>query len=251
MATDKTHFRTSLSGFNKADVLEYLDKQNADFREESRRTAAAIEEKTKKIDALTEENEKLKAELEELRKKSEESAAEAETAKEELAAAKQALSESEAVIASQTELIDTLKKSAEHEDEDPGKNAETERKAELYDGVSSQVGDILITANKSADAIIAQAGAEAKEKRDSFDRIVSGCADGLKKDADGITEEYKAGIEAELKEAEGRLAAALEDIRKTSERISALTGTARAKLGEKLGAALCCMDGKLKEFKTE
>ena len=263
MATDKTHFRTSLSGFNKADVLEYLDKQNADFLEESRRSAAALEEKSKKIEELSAAADKLTAELSDAKSQAEEAKAKAEELAAALEDAKRALSESEAVIASQTELIDSLKKEAEaHEADGTGKDAETERKAELYDGMSSQLGDILITANKSADEIIdaankkaeainAEAVRSAEESRnafavamDEFSRMFRERADAVSNGCcDDINEEF-----GRIREAVDR---ALLQLQKSSLCIAEKTEQSKASLDAELKASLGVLDAKITEIKNK
>ncbi len=263
MATDKTHFRTSLSGFNKADVLEYLDKQNADFLEESRRSAAALEEKSKKAEELTAEVEKLAAELSDAKTQAEEAKAKAEELAAALTEAKRALSESEAVIASQTELIDSLKKDAEaHEADGTEKDAETERKAELYDGVSSQLGDILITANKSADeiieaankkaeSIIAEAAESAKESRGAFAVAMDECSRTFRERTDAVSSGCCGDINDELCRIREAVDRALLQLQKSSLCIAEKTEQAKASLDAELKASLGVLDAKIAEIKNK
>ena len=263
MATDKTHFRTSLSGFNKADVLEYLDKQNADFLEESRRSSAALEEKSKKIEELTAETEKLTAELSDAKAQAEEAKAKAEELAAALDAAKQALSESEAVIASQTELIDSLKKDAEaHEADDTEKDAETERKAELYDGMSSQLGDILISANKSADEIIENANEKAnsineealrsaRESREAFALAMDECTRAFRERADAVSGGCCGDINDELGRIREAVDRALLQLQKSSLCIAEKTEQAKASLDAELKASLGVLDAKITEIKNK
>lgn len=260
MATDKTHFRTSLSGFNKADVLEYLDGLNADFREETAKTAAALEEKTRQTEDLAAEAEKLRAALEEEKARAEKAAAESEALKAELEAAKQALAESEAVIASQTELIDELKKPAQAPDE--GRDAEAERKAELYDGVSSQLGDILISANKSADEIIENANEKAKSinaealmsaqsSRDAFAAAMEECTRIFTERAGAVSGVCCEDINSELQRTRDAVDRVLLQLQKSSLCIAEKTRQAKAQLDEQLKSSLDSLDSKITEIKNK
>ncbi len=261
MSTEKTHFRTALSGFNKADVLEYLDKLNADFREENRRGAAALEEKSRLADELSAEAESLKASLAEAKAAADEAAAKAAKLEEELAGAKQALSESEAVIASQTELIDSLQHSAAERVSDGGEKAEAERKAELYDGVSSQLGDILIAANKNAEDIteaanvkarelIDGAAADAAEARNTFAAAMDECTAAFASEAEKISAGCCGDINAELGRIREAVDRALLQLQKASLCISEKTQQAKSSLDAELKTSLESLDKKIAEIRN-
>ena len=259
MSTDKTHFRTSVSGFNKADVLEYLDKLNADFREESARSSAALEEKNKKIEALTEEAEKLRAELAEAKALYDGALTIAAEIREELDKTKNSLAECEAVIASQTELIDKLKKPEEIPAEEGEPDAETERKAELYDGVSSQLGDILIAANKSADEIIAganerarrisdEAAASAQSARDAFSAAMEEYTKLFAEKAAEVSGGCCEDINAELQRTRDAVDRVMLQLQKSSLCIAERTEQAKAVLDEQLKSSLDTLDAEISKI---
>lgn len=270
MANDKTHFRTSVSGFNKADVLEYLDKLNADFREESVRTAAALEEKNKRIEALTAEAEQLRAELEEqkamyegaveiaagIKQELVDAQEELEKTKTELEKAGQALAESEAVIASQTELIDGLGKQDKTEDE----AGETEEKADPYDGMSSQIGDILIAANKSAEEIIAGANerarrideetaAAAQSSRNAFAAAMEECTRTFAEKAGAVSGTCCEDINAELQRTREAVDRVLLQMQKSALCIAEKTQQAKESLDTELRSSLDTLDSKIAGIK--
>ena len=95
MADKNVLFRTSMGGFNKADVMAYLDKQNADFRELAKQKDDALAAKDAEIASL-------RAQLDDMINKANEAGAEEKTAEEaeelkaKLQAAEAALAEKDA-----------------------------------------------------------------------------------------------------------------------------------------------------------
>ena len=69
MADNGVLFRTAMGGFNKADVMAYLEKQNADFKDHSTRQSEAIASKDAEIDSLRAEISGLSERLAEAEKK--------------------------------------------------------------------------------------------------------------------------------------------------------------------------------------
>ncbi len=138
---DSVLFRTSVNGFNKSDVNSYIVKINAELEEADKKAVNA------KKDA-----EAIKIRLEEAEKA--------------LAEANGNLEEQNNIISAQYEKIDELKEQIknllEREPETPPAENFAE-KAELYDKMSSQIGDVLIDAKKNADDIIENAKKEAAE----------------------------------------------------------------------------------------
>ncbi|MBQ3870623.1 MAG: hypothetical protein II777_08765 [Clostridia bacterium] len=263
MATDKTHFRTSLSGFNKADVLEYLDRQNADFMEESRRSAAALEEKSKKLEELTAEAERLRSELEGAKAACKEAEEKVSGLEAQLTEAKNALAESEAVIASQTELIEDLRSRVDASCAANGeKAAEAERKAELYDGVSSQLGDILIAANKNAEEIIENANRkadkikeeavlEAELSRDEFSSAMDKCTAAFSETAARISGLCCGDIGEELSRVRESVDRVLLELQKSSGGIAEKARQTKSDLDAELKKSLDGLDAKISELRKK
>ena len=137
MASTGQKFRTSMSGFNKKDVTEYIQKMSFEFRAQEARSNDIISAKDSKIAQL----EKKLAEFEALGVEY-----------------RNRISELEEACAGKDELIRRL----EEEPKAPEVNIEElEEKARLYDGMSSQLGEIMIHANKTADGIIQDAEVKA------------------------------------------------------------------------------------------
>lgn len=231
MADKNVLFRTSMSGFNKADVMAYLDKQNADFRELTKEKNDAAAAKDAEIASL-------RAQLDDLIRQSEQQANEPTGKTEELEAR---LREAEAALAEKDEIIARLK-------EEVAANAsENERKAELYDDMSSQLGDIIITANKNADSIIAEANAkaaeinekavsDAEERKRAFEVRMTRISAAVKNNTAAAAENFRGDIKAELEQIRRMLG----DTVKTVDEKSAALNEIADKLEKRLNAELDC-----------
>ena len=158
-------FRTAVRGFNKDDVVDYIEKMNFNFKSELDTSSKALKEiegklaeaqlKNEEYKRAAEENEALKAELERLK----EELASAEEAKKELQAK---LSESEELAAAQNDALDQLCKENEElkassASVQTNNDPEIEEKAKLYDKMSSKIGAVIIDANRNADSVISSA----------------------------------------------------------------------------------------------
>ncbi|MBQ7700085.1 MAG: hypothetical protein IJT49_07070 [Clostridia bacterium] len=233
MADKNVLFRTSMGGFNKADVMAYLDKQNADFRELTNQKNEAVAAKEAEIASL-------RAQLDDLLNRVEqaEAAAASLKEKEELEAK---LKEAEDAIAEKDALIEKLQAEAK------GASADNERKAGLYDEMSSQLGDILLTANKNADCIIAQAiekaaeinekaAAEAEERKRCFEARMSRISAAVKNNTAAAAENFRGDIKAELE----IMRQLLGDTVKTVDEKSAAFTEFADKLEKRLSAELEC-----------
>ena len=232
MADKGVMFRTSIGGFNKADVTAYLDKQNADFRAFSTNQNALLQEKDAKIADLLTQLSEIKAKLDDMELSYSVLSAEADGLKKKLeeAAAEAGVKDAE---------IERLK-SACDEGED-----ERERKAEMYDGMSSQLGDILIAANRSADSIISEANekaamigdaaaASAEELKRGFASKMTRISSAIKNNARAATENFRAEVKAELDD----LRALLADTMKTVDERGAVFNEKADKLEKRLDADL-------------
>lgn len=233
MADNNVLFRTSMGGFNKADVMAYIDKQNADFRELTKQKNDAVTAKDEEIAAL-------RAQLEEMTARAE--AAEALSAStEETDKLRSKLEAAEAVIAAKDALIEQLS-------EDAAKNAsENERKAGLYDDMSEKLGDLLITANKNAESIIADANAraekisekavsDAEERKRVFAARMARISAAVKNNAAAAAENFRGDIRSELEQ----MRQILGDTVKAVDEKSAVFTELADKLEKRLNSELDC-----------
>ncbi len=176
MAKEKmVFFRSALGGFNREDVNSYIEKLNAEFAERER-TAK------KKLDAAEEKC----AELDNLK-------AHLDSTLLHLAELEAAAEKREKVIA---EYMDQLEmKNTEIEKLQASKcNAESEidllsakldslsdaiRKSEKYDDISSQIGEIILSAKSTAEEIISEAEKDANAIRAAADAQMENAAAGF------------------------------------------------------------------------
>ncbi len=156
-------FRNALNGYNKSDVAEYIERMNSEFQSEKLRLQSAIADSEKLIvekkdlevkqTELLQQIERLKAECEDANKRYEE--------------LKLKAADKEQLIAAQNDALDkfcseveALKNKCTNQE---GTAPESTEKARLYDAMSSQIGDILINANKNAEEIICSANKKSEE----------------------------------------------------------------------------------------
>lgn len=159
MADSTKLFRTSMNGFNKSDVTSYIEKMNFDFKKETEHLNVQLAEKDR---LLKDSKEKVK-EYTRNTAKSERLQELLDQAEQKIASLEKKLFESEELINAQNDALDSLceeneslKNSSIKEDgaQEDGQIAE---KARLYDEMSSKIGQILIDANRNADAILTDA----------------------------------------------------------------------------------------------
>ena len=177
-------FRSSISGYNKSDVNEYLVRMSQEFNEReaavreraerAEKEAQASEEKLAELEGCTENYKIQIAEItarldnalgEKLELENKAARADKETVSEYEARIK----EQDAVIARQFEEIDSLREELENTreklaglDSTNEKYEELSRKAQLYEKTSANIGDAIISANKTAEEIVAAAKEEAR-----------------------------------------------------------------------------------------
>lgn len=133
-------FRSAVNGFNKEDVIAYIAQLNSELEKSSNKLTSALSEVEKLNNALIEEKGKT---------------ADAMAKADEL---KEKLDKQEAVISAQYENMDKIKEEVQRRteaqapaEEVPSTYAE---KAEMYDKMSAQIGDLIISAKKDADEIV-------------------------------------------------------------------------------------------------
>ena len=146
--SDNRQFRSSVGGFNKQDVNEYILEINRRFnesREEYESQKVALKAKIGDLEAANSAlNEEITAANTALQ-----------TAREDAASTDERLRAAEAEIEALRGQLEAIPESAFHED--PSDPDSESRKAELYDKISSQVGDIMINASRNAEEIIRRA----------------------------------------------------------------------------------------------
>ncbi|MEE0970279.1 MAG: hypothetical protein U0M06_12990 [Clostridia bacterium] len=177
-------FRSSLKGYNKEDVNTYIIRMSEEFtlkedslRERAERSEKELSELEGNIKLLKSNEEDNAArlsdalkEIEELRKENQALFENKNTYDgDEIAEKDKKLSEQEAVIARQFEEIDKmreelqkLKCEKEAAEDKADQYEELSRKAQLYDKTSANIGDAIISANKTAEEIISSAREEAR-----------------------------------------------------------------------------------------
>ena len=244
-------FRTSMGGFNKADVTAYIDKQNAEFRKVTQSLNDLLREKDNEIEELKERAE---------RAETDNSALEAKDARiaeleEKISALEFEISELKDDVAMKDAEI------AELNEKTSGEASENERKAGLYDDMSSQVGDILISANKSADGIIAEANAraaeidqraesDAKELRLAFTANMTKISEDCKKGAGEAAEEYRAKMRAEIDQLRRTLTDAVVSVDEKSTILSQMANEREQKLNEQLDGAVAEIEKETENLKS-
>lgn len=147
--TKNVAFRSSISGYNRTDVNRYildLNREFADKEQELNRALSAAEAKCKESDETAGQ---LRADRDNALHSIDALTADLDAARTELAALKAQLTAAEEAAAA-------LRKELE---ERPA--ASVADKSEKYDQISAQIGDIMISASTSADAIVAAANEQA------------------------------------------------------------------------------------------
>lgn len=251
MADKNVMFRTSMGGFNKADVTEYIDKQNAEFRKVTQSLNGLLAEKDAEIAALKERAEKAEAELSSLSEKEEK----IKELEDKAAGLELRLSELGRENGELEAKINELESKVSSE------TSENERKAGLYDDMSSQVGDILISANRSADGIIAEANAkaakinekaasDAEELRLAFTAKMAEISEKAKNGVKASAEEYRAKMRAELNQLRAALTDAVVSVDEKSTMLSGMADELEKKLNEQLDGAVAKMEKETDNLKT-
>lgn len=190
MSTEKKAFRTSMGGFNKDDVNMYILRQSREFKEK--------EENYKK------EIEKLSCQLEVMNKDFDE----IETLREKLSKITSDTDEYEKKISKYKLRIEELEKALDEKNAEASKDdkAPDFNKIRMYDQLSSQIGEIIIGANKNADDVIKKAETAAKKLLEeseknaieakarlqvAFDSIISGLRKDIEAETDSCIKEFR------------------------------------------------------------
>lgn len=165
-------FRSALGGFNREDVNNYIEKLNADFAERERMAKKKLEAAEAKYaefdDVRTQLHQSLLrvTELEESATQRENLIAEYISRIETQAAEIEALRASKSSAESEIDLLSAKLESL----------SEAIQKSEKYDDISTQVGEIILTAKSTAEEIIVKAEKEADAKRAAADAQMENAA---------------------------------------------------------------------------
>lgn len=160
----KVAFRSALSGYNREDVHAYILELNRDFEEREKSTkesadslASQLKEISVRADILQREKEEAETIIASLRES-------ADQLKEENARLSEKLKEAESreeILHGQVDAAERESASLRGELMNRQQDTEISAKSLKYDQISSQIGDIMINANSSAEQIIATANSEA------------------------------------------------------------------------------------------
>ena len=208
-------FRSSMRGYNKSDVNNYLVKFNAEATE--REESAKAE--TKAALARAEKAEKTALEAQNLAEEYKEKIAALEAERDELATKLQR--EQEESVRLEDEMRDSLDSIEETVDE--SELAELREKAALYDQNSANIGETLISAKKMAQEIIDSANkeanardersrAETEARKRALEESAKAASDSVFASLRLISEEGKCEVAAVREYAQTILEKALDDI---------------------------------------
>ncbi len=213
--TKNVVFRSSMRGYNKSDVNNYLVKFNAEAaeREESARAEA------KAASARAEKAEKTAAEAQKLADEYKEKIAELEAEIDGLAAQLQREQEENVRLEDEVQIA----VNAEDDTLESDEFAELRKKAALYDENSANIGETLISAKKMAQEIIDRANeeatvreersrAEADARKRALEESAKAASDSVFASLRLISEEGKCEVAAVREYAQTILEKALDDI---------------------------------------
>lgn len=205
---DNVLFRTSVNGFNKSDVNSYIMKINAEL-EAADKTA----ENSKK------ETDKIKADLKD--------------ALSELEEAKKELAEQNSIISAQYEEIDALKEklAALPERAEKAEDDSLSEKAELYEKMSAEIGDVLIDAKKSANEYLSRAKTKISGRSE---KALGAITDDMREGVDGCFRETTAYMNAMQIEINRLLADFSGKNKSMNERIKALHSSLSKNINEEI-----------------
>ncbi len=249
--TKNVVFRSAISGYNREDVNKYILALNREWEEKSAETENALKEaQSGKADAetavlaLKEEADTHRAAVDALSKINATLKESVDQAKEEIASLREKLLAAEQTTA-------TLRAQfAEKE----AANA-TDDKSTKYDRISAQIGDIMISANTSADAIVAAANEHASrimtetETEANYIRArLSDAADEMLTQISGelhtSTENCLCEMTTALREMRDNASALIQDFEKRSRDLSVKVEYYQTSLSDAVNALLKEMDEK-------
>lgn len=244
-------FRTSLGGFNREDVNNYIEKLNNELAEREKLAKKKLEAAEAKCRELADRI----AELEAATAKVAELESEAQ-AREKL------IAEYIEKVEHQTAEIEALKasnNSAESEitmlTDEIASLSEAISKSEKYDDISSQIGEIILSARSTADGILAKAEEEASKKLLNADALMQNAANEFNSRTDSATSNIKAqlaGLASDAYASLAQKAAGTSDmLRDLAAHISTVAEDFRHELSSKKTAAEEAIESETAKIFTE
>ncbi len=245
--TKNRAFRTSLSGYNREDVNKYileinntLSEKDTSFADVSKKLADA----EARLSALSQEADALRAEKSALENIQATLRETIDTMKDEASAL------TERATAAEAENARLSARLAEFDIASP-----EEDKSQKYDRISAQIGDIMISANTSADAIVAAANdhaakiiADSESEAAILRSRISDTADEMLSRISGElhagTDSYLYELTNALREMRDSTSAMINDFQKRSRDLSMKVEYYQATLTETVNTALSEMDEK-------
>ena len=191
-------FRESLKGYHKEDVNSYIEQQDRLFAEAEGDYRRRLEAADRRIAELTAQNQELSARLTACQNDTalKDKLAEAEN---QIAECSRQLEQKNAELEAAGKRMETLEKKLEESDS-CAKSVDGEReKAQLYDKMSHQLGDMFFTAGESADKIVTAARENAAKITEEAETMRRETADALRR----LREEASSGFK-EMAEEERR-----------------------------------------------
>lgn len=220
-------FRNSLKGYNKSDVNSYLLKMTEDFEKKEKELRDRLSACEKELGAASEklsafgeannETETLRLRIKEL-EEAEKNSVTDDKYNAVIAEKQRTIGEQNLKIESLTLELEELKKRAAADKETVQSYEETVKKAKMYEKTSANIGDVIISANRTADEIVFAAKEKARIIYEESERAAEErrrkVSEASKRALDGIFSKFRA---AALENRESAKAAREFAARKTEE----------------------------------
>lgn len=198
-------FRNSLKGYNKSDVNSYLLKMTEDFEKKEKelrdrlsaceKELGAASEKLSAFGEANDETETLRLRIKEL-EEAEKNSVTDDKYNAVIAEKQRTIGEQNLKIESLTLELEELKKRAAADKETVQSYEETVKKAKMYEKTSANIGDVIISANRTADEIIFAAKEKARIIYEESERAAEErrrkVSEASKRALDGIFSKFRA-----------------------------------------------------------
>lgn len=241
-------FRNAINGYNKSDVNEYIQKLNSEFADYEKKSSAVLESVRLEL-----ENTKKKAErLDELRATCDEAlqlcAEKDQLIKEQgesISALNEKIRQQGEQLAALTAERDNLAARAQEMDERLRRLAGASSKSERYDEISSQLGELIITAKKTANEIVDSAKSDADKMKEEIGARLTAAkeeaADKARSALHAISQILRTMVEnalseisVQVKSAQDDMSALLADLEDKNQRIDDQISTLRCRSTEEI-----------------
>lgn len=198
-------FRNSLKGYNKSDVNSYLLKMTEDFEKKEKelrdrlsaceKELGAASEKLSAFGEANDETETLRLRIKEL-EEAEKNSVTDDKYNAVIAEKQRTIGEQNLKIESLTLELEELKKRAAADKETVQSYEETVKKAKMYEKTSANIGDVIISANRTADEIVFAAKEKARIIYEESERAAEErrrkVSEASKRVLDGIFSKFRA-----------------------------------------------------------